>query len=148
MTFDKTAQLVAGSAVLDLLNGDAITGGTPRHAVTMEGGGFYRGFGLRLSGTLTGGSHINASGLPGSSRLDFAPIATFNLRAFANLDQQDWLTKAMPFFKNSRLMLKVDNLFDGQQKVTDGTGTTPLRYLPGYEDPQGRVITIDFRKMF
>lgn len=148
VTFDKTAQLVAGSAVLDLLGGDAITGGTPRHAVTMEGGGFYRGFGLRLSGTLTGGSHINASGLPGSSRLDFAPIATFNLRAFANLDQQDWLTKAVPFFKNSRLMLKVDNLFDGQQKVTDGTGTTPLRYLPGYEDPQGRVITIDFRKMF
>lgn len=148
LRFSQTAQLIAGGPVLDLLGGDAISGSVARNSLTMEGGGFYRGFGLRLSGNFTGGSHINASGLPGSSRLDFAPIATFDMRLFVALDQQKRLTQAVPFFKNSRLMLKVKNVFDGQQKVTDGTGATPLRYLPGYQDPQGRVITIDFRKNF
>lgn len=146
--FSQTAQLTSGGPVLDLLGGDAISGSVARNALTMEGGGFYRGFGLRLSGNYSGASHINASGLPGSTRLDFAPIATFDMRLFADLGQQKRLTDAVPFFKSSRLLFKIDNVFDGQQKVTDGTGATPLRYLPGYENPQGRVITIDFRKSF
>jgi hypothetical protein len=135
--------------VLDLLNGYAIAGsGVARHTVTMEGGGFYRGFGLRLSGNYTGGTHINASGLPGSTQLNLAPVATFGARLFVDMNQQKKLTNAVPFFKNSRLMLKVAILFDAQQKVTDANGQVPLRYLPGYEDPAGRVITIDFRKNF
>ncbi|MDE2564019.1 MAG: TonB-dependent receptor plug domain-containing protein [Sphingomonadales bacterium] len=148
LRFSQTAQLSSGGPVLDLLGGDAISGSVARNAVTMEGGGFYRGFGLRLSGTFTGPSHIDASGLPGSTRLDFAPIATFDMRLFVDFNQKQKLTRAIPFLKNARMLFKVTNLFDAQQKVTDGTGATPLRYLPGYEDPQGRVIGIDFRKRF
>jgi hypothetical protein len=32
--------------------------------------------------------------------------------------------------------------------VTDNAGNTPLSYQPLYVDPQGRVVEIEFRKMF
>jgi hypothetical protein len=32
--------------------------------------------------------------------------------------------------------------------VTDGSGLVPLAYQRDYRDPRGRVIGLDFRKMF
>ncbi len=147
--FTDTVQIAPGGPVLDLLNGDAITGGgAARHSFQLEGGGFYRGFGLRGSANYAGGTHINASGLPGSTRLDFAPIATVNMRIFADLGRMPKLVEKVSFLKGSRISLGIDNLFDAQQRVTDGNGATPLRYQPGYLDPAGRVIKLEFRKQF
>lgn len=141
--------LTPGGPVLDLLNGDAVTsGGVARHSIQMEGGGFYRGFGLRMNGTYTGGSRVEASGVPGSSSLDFAPIATFNLRAFADLGRMPKLVEKAPILKNTRISLAVDNVFDAQQRVTDENGVVPLRYQPGYLNPAGRVFKIELRKQF
>ena len=119
-----------------------------RHGIELEGGTFYRGFGLRLSGNYTGGSRIDGSPLTGSSQLDFAPIARFDARLFADLNQRKGLIKAVPFLANSRVSLRVDNLFDAQQRVTDDRGLVPLRYQPGFQDPKGRFFEIEFRKQF
>lgn len=146
--FQQSVQIAPGGTVLDLLDGEAISGSVARHSLEMEGGGFYRGFGLRLNGTYTGGSRIDASGLPGSTTLRFDPIATFNLRLFADLGRKPKLVEKVPFLKGSRLSLSVDNVFNAQQRVTDATGTVPLRYQPGYLDPRGRVFEIEFRKQF
>nr|WP_246386003.1 TonB-dependent receptor [Novosphingobium hassiacum] len=146
--FQQSVQIAPGGQVLNLLDGEAINSGVARHSIQLEGGGFYRGFGLRLRGDYTGGSRIDASGFPGSTTLSFAPIATFNLRLFADLGRKPKLVESVPFFKGSRLSLSVDNLFNAQQRVTDGTGSVPLRYQPGYLDPSGRVIRIEFRKQF
>lgn len=146
--FQQSVQIAPGGTVLDLLDGEAISGSVARHSLEMEGGGFYRGFGLRLNGTYTGGSRIDASGLPGSTTLGFDPIATFNLRLFADLGRKPKLVEKVPFLKGSRLSLSVDNVFNAQQRVTDATGTVPLRYQPGYLDPRGRVFEIEFRKQF
>lgn len=146
--FQQSVQIASGGAVLNLREGDAISSGVARHALEMEGGGFYRGFGLRASGSYTGGSRIDASGAPGSTTLHFAPIATFNLRAFADLGRKEKLVEKIPFLKGSRLSLSVDNVFNAQQRVTDDTGTVPLRYQPGYLDARGRVFEIEFRKQF
>ncbi|MFM6830544.1 MAG: TonB-dependent receptor, partial [Novosphingobium sp.] len=146
--FQQSVQIAPGGQVLDLLGGDAISGGVARHALEMEGGGFYRGFGLRASGTYTGGSRIDASGAPGSTTLRFAPIATFNLRLFADLGRKAKLVEQVPFLKGSRLSFSVDNVFNAQQRVTDDSGAVPLRYQPGYLDPRGRVFEIEFRKQF
>lgn len=147
--FMNRVRIAPGGAVLDLLDGDALSGGgAARHALQLEGGGFYRGFGLRLNGTYTGGTHVDASGTPGSTRLDFAPIATFNMRVFADLGRQPKLVEKVPFFKGARLSLAIDNVFDAQQKVTDGTGSVPLRYQAGYLDPAGRLFKLEFRKQF
>lgn len=146
--FQQSVQIANGGTVLNLLDGEAISGSVARHSLELEGGGFYRGFGLRLSGNYTGGSRIDASGLPGSTTLRFDPIATFNLRLFADLGRKEKLVEKVPFLKGSRLSLSVDNVFNAQQRVTDDTGAVPLRYQPGYLDPRGRVFEIEFRKQF
>ncbi|WP_298195285.1 TonB-dependent receptor [Novosphingobium sp.] len=151
---DETARIVPGGRVLDLLGGDALSGaGIARSSATLEGGGFYRGFGLRVSGTYASGTRVDGAqassgGIPGASRLDFGALATFNLRGFIDLGRMQKLTTRAPFFKGTRIALGVNNLFDAVQKVTDQTGATPLRYQRGYLNPEGRVFSIELRKQF
>eukprot|EP01037_Dinobryon_pediforme_P009089 gene9090-9170_t len=145
----NTAQLSPGGAVFDQLRGDALTGtGVARHTANLDGGAFYRGLGLRVNGSFAGPTHISASGVPGSLPLDFGSLATLNLRLFLDLGRMPGLVKKVPLARGARLELGVTNLFDGQQKVTDSTGATPLRYQAGYLDPAGRVIRVELRKQF
>jgi hypothetical protein len=147
--FDQTVRIGANGPVLDLLGGDA-TGSNPiaRHGVELEGGGFYRGFGLRASASYTGGARINGDALTGTSQLAFAPIATFDLRLFADLGRMPSVVEAVPFLAHSRLSLRVDNVLDAQQRVTDANGLVPLSYQPGFLDPKGRFFEVSFRKQF
>lgn len=145
----NTAQLIPGGTVLDLLHGDALTGaGVARHSVNLEGGGFYRGFGLRVSAAYAAPTHISASGQPGDQPLDFGSLATVGARLFVDLGRMPQVVKKFAFLKGARLALAVNNVFDGQQKVTDSTGATPLRYQSGYLDPTGRLIKLELRKQF
>lgn len=146
--FEQTVRIADGTPVLDLLEGESLTA-TPvaRHELELSGRVFYKGFGARLSGDYLGGASIANTGGSGSS-LSFAPIATFDLRLFADLEQQQALVEAVPFFKGSRVSLSVDNIFDAQQRVTDANGTVPVNYLPDFIDPAGRFFEIEFRKRF
>ena len=144
-TFGKGAK----GPVLDLLGGDA-TGSNPvaRHGVELVGGGFYRGFGLRVSGSYTGGARIDGDTLTGGSQLGFAPVARFDLRLFADFGRMPGLVKEVPFLGHSRLSFHIDNVFDAQQRVTDANGLVPLSYQQGFLDPKGRFFEIEFRKQF
>ena len=136
---------------LDLLEGDGLSdGGVSRHKIELEGGVFIKGLGARVSANYISGTTVRGSGLPGSSDLRFGDLATVNVRLFANLEQQKWLTgDGDPgFWKGSRLSFRIDNLFDAHQRVTDENGLVPLRYQPGLIDPRGRSFEIEFRKMF
>jgi outer membrane receptor protein involved in Fe transport len=86
--------------------------------------------------------------VPGDLPLDFGSLATVGVRFFADLGRMPSVVKKFAFLKGARLSLAVNNLFDGQQKVTDSTGATPLRYQPGYLDPVGRLIKLELRKQF
>ncbi len=134
---------------LDLLHGDALTGGgVSRNVLSLEGGLFYNGFGTRFSGSYKSGTHVVGTGAPGSSDLTFGDLFTLDLRVFADLGRQQKLVKAAPFFKNTRLSFSVTNLFDARQKVTDQNGVVPLRYQPYLIDPTGRSFQVEFRKLF
>jgi hypothetical protein len=148
--FIDRVTLVPGSQALDLLSGDALSngGGVARHSLELDAGGFYRGFGLRLNGTYSAPTHVRGSGIPGSTDLRFGALAKFNARLFVDIGQQKKLTEALPFLKGARLSLFAVNLLDSRQKVTDQTGTVPLAYQPDYLDPQGRVLGLEFRKLF
>lgn len=147
--FENEVLVAAGGPVLDQLSGQAFGNGVPRHKIELRGGLFYGGVGLRLSGNYESATRIDGSGLPGSQDLFFDDIAKFDLRLFANLEQQEWLTGGTPgFWKGTRLSLRVDNLFDAQQRVTDGAGTVPLSYQADLIDPLGRTFEIEFRKLF
>ena len=67
---------------------------------------------------------------------------------FINLDDRGNLTEKVPFLKNSRIALKMDNIFNDIQTVRDDSGLIPLSYQSGYMDPVGRYVEIDFRKRF
>jgi hypothetical protein len=135
--------------MLDLLHGDALTGGgVARNTMSLEGGVFYNGLGTRISASYKSGTHVDGTGAAGSSDLNFGGLFTLDLRVFADLGRQDKLVKAVPFFKGSRLSFSIDNLFDARQKVTDENGVVPLRYQPYLIDPNGRSFKVEFRKLF
>lgn len=147
--FENRVTIAAGGPVLDLLGGDALSGGgVARHTVEAEGGAFYRGLGLRFTGTWTAPTRVNGTGASGSPDLRFGALAKLNLRAFVDLGQQKRLTGASSFFKGARLSLKVDNLLDARQRVTDQNGVVPIGYQPDLVDPVGRFIGVELRKQF
>lgn len=136
-----------GVPELDLLNGSATgsSGGSNRHLFELDSGVFYKGMGVRLSAKYDSGSTVTG-GTAGD--LKFGDLATFNLRFFVDLNQKAKLTEKLPFLKGSRLRLAVDNIFDAQRKITDANGRVPLNYQPGYIDPLGRYIELEWRKTF
>jgi iron complex outermembrane receptor protein len=149
LRFSETARISPTGPVLDLLDGDALTGGgVPRNAIEFEGGAFHKGFGLRLNGSWAEATKLKGTGAPGSSDLRFGELLNLDARIFVNFDQQKSAVRAVPFLKGSRLALEIDNVLDTHQKVTDENGEVPLSYQAAYMDPRGRVIGLDFRKTF
>lgn len=142
-----------GVPVLDLLNGSATgeNGGSPRHEVEISGGRFFRGIGFRLNGTWRAPTRVDGSAIPGggfSDDLRFGSTFIANARVFVDFNQQAGLTRALPFLRNSRIRLGIDNIFNDIRTVRDESGVVPLRYQPGYVDPLGRTFEISFRKQF
>lgn len=138
-----------GLPVLDLLRGETLGsgGGTPRHEI--EGQLLYanNGLGGRITATWTSGTTVDGTAGSAAGDLRFAPRTRVNARLFANLSQIPALVDA-PWARGARISLRIDNLFDSKIRVRDANGATPLRYQPGYLDPLGRVIRLEFRKAF
>jgi iron complex outermembrane receptor protein len=142
---DETVRIAPGGPVLDLLGGDALSGGgVSRHSIEVNAGAFYRGFGLRANGSWAAPTRVSSN----NSDLRFGSAFRLDLRAFVDLGLQQKLVTAVPFFKGTRIALEVDNLFNSRQRITDATGQVPLNYQPDLVDPRGRVVGIDFRKQF
>lgn len=137
-----------GVQELDLLDGSATgsDGGTPRHKFELSGGWFNKGIGFRVRGEHVSSTRVTG-GLTGSD-LNFSDLTTLNLRMFVNLDDRGNLTENVKFLRNSRIALRIDNLFDDIQTVRDASGLVPLSYQPGFVDPVGRYFEISFRKRF
>ena len=75
-------------------------------------------------------------------------LTKVGVRAFVDLGQQKALTDASPFFRNARFSVRVDNLLDARQRVTNQSGTVPISYQPDLVDPTGRFIGVELRKQF
>ncbi|MEY4953462.1 MAG: hypothetical protein RL299_1886, partial [Pseudomonadota bacterium] len=147
--FESRVLIAPGGPLLDLLNGDAIAGGgTPRHSIEANGGAFYKGMGMFANATWSAPTRLEGSGLLGSSDLRFGSTTNVNLVMFIDFGQQPKLLKAVPFLKGARMSIRIENLLDTYQQVTDETGTVPLSYQRDYLAPRGRMIGIQFRKMF
>lgn len=147
--FQNRVLIAPGGPTLDLLNGDSLSsGGSPRHGLEFNGGAFYKGLGLFFEGGWKAPTTVEASGLPGTSNLRFGSITNANLFLFSEFSMMPKLTKQAPFLKGARISLRIENLLGSAQKVTDESGVVPISYQRDYLDPRGRVISIEFRKMF
>ncbi len=103
------------------------------------------GSGLWLGTRYRSAGFINLVDGPAATSLRFAPLATFDLRAFAEGQR---LFPGTAFFDGARFTLAITNLTNARQQVRDATGATPLAYQPAYRDPTGRLVRLELRKSF
>jgi outer membrane receptor protein involved in Fe transport len=135
--------------VIDLLDGGAIgsSGGQPRHRIEAQGGISKNGFGLRFTANWQSGTVVRAGPRSVTGDLHFSPLATADLRLFADVSQLGHLGRES-WARGLRITLSIDNLFNQRQRVRDATGATPLSYQPDYLDPLGRTVRLTIRKLF
>jgi hypothetical protein len=147
ITFVDKVVIAPGLPEVDYLHGDAQgqSGGTPRHLVQAQAGYFNNGVGARLTGNWRSGTTVDT--LTGDN-LHFSPLATFDLRLFANPGDIPEVTVKHPWLRGTQVQLQVNNLFDSRPKVHDASGSVPLSFQPDLLDPLGRTIMISFRKLF
>lgn len=148
--FQDEILISPGVPLLDRLNGSTrdFLGGTPQHEIEISGGVFHNGMGVRLRGGYRSGTQVLGSGLPGSTDLNFSDRLSINALFFLRLDRKVNLAKKIPAFKNSRIRLRVRNIFNDFVRVTDSNGLRPMRYQRGFVDPEGRYFELNFRKRF
>ncbi|MEO6255945.1 MAG: TonB-dependent receptor, partial [Sphingomicrobium sp.] len=132
---------------LDYLHGDALgsSGGRPRHEVEFQAGWANNGLGARLSGNWRSATQVDSFG---GGRLDFSPLATFDLRLFANPGDRFDLVAKHPWLRGTQVRLELNNMFDAKPKVRDAAGLVPTSYQPDLLDPLGRTVSISIRKLF
>jgi hypothetical protein len=147
ITFTDKVTIAPGVPGLDYLHGDAAgsSGGTPRHQVQAQAGWANNGIGARVGANWRSGTDANT--LSGDN-LRFSPLATFDLRLFANPGDVPEMAIKHPWMRGTQLRLEVNNLFDARPKVHDAAGNVPSNYQPDLLDPLGRTIMISFRKLF
>ncbi|HJR83258.1 MAG TPA: TonB-dependent receptor, partial [Sphingomicrobium sp.] len=136
-----------GLPELDYLHGDALgsTGGRPRHEVEAQAGYFNNGLGARLSANWRSGTRVDSDT---GDNLRFSPLATFDLRLFANLGERFDLVSKHPWLRGSSVRFEIENIFDTKPRVRNSAGGLPIGYDPDLLDPLGRTISISFRKLF
>lgn len=147
ITFVDKVKIGPGLPEIDYLHGDAVgqSGGTPRHRVQAQAGYFNNGLGARLIGDWRSATKVNT--LTGDN-LHFSPLATFDLRLFANPGDIPEIAVKHPWLRGSQVQLRLENIFNSRPKVHDSNGNVPLSYQPDLLDPLGRTIMISFRKLF
>ncbi len=133
--------------MLDYLHGDAIgqSGGRPRHEVEARASYFNNGLGAHVSANWRSATRVTSAG---GDDLRFSPLATFDLRLWANLGQKYDLVAKHPWLRGSSVRFEVDNIFNSKPSVRDPFGAAPIGYQPDLLDPLGRTVTITFRKLF
>jgi len=105
----------------------------------------YKGGDTTLAADWRTGTNVHT--LTGDD-LRFSPLATFDLRLFANPGDIPEVAVKHPWFRGTQVQLRVDNILNSRPAVHDATGNVPLNYQPDLLDPLGRTIMISFRKLF
>ena len=136
-----------GLPKLDYLDGDALgsTGGRPRHELEAQGGYFNNGLGARIAAKWRSATDVDSDT---GDDLHFSPLATFDLRLFANLGERLDLVSKQPWLRGTSLRFEVNNIFDAKPRVRNDLGAVPASYQSDLLDPLGRTVSISFRKLF
>jgi hypothetical protein len=132
---------------LDYLHGDAFGqgGGRSQHQVEGRAGYSNNGLGAFLSANWRSGTEVTTAT---GDDLRFSPLATFDLRLFANLGQRFDLVAKHPWLRGSSVRFEVTNILDSKQRVRDSNGVVPFNFQPDLLNAQGRTVAITIRKLF
>jgi hypothetical protein len=147
VTMVDRAIIEPGLPELDYLHGAPIgqTGGQPRHQVQAQAGWSNNGFGARLGADWRSATRVETAT---GDMLSFSPVATFDLRLFANVGQYLPIVSRHPWLRGASMRFEVGNIFDTRPRVHNGAGAVPLGYEATMLDPLGRTFMVSFRKQF
>ncbi|MGA0084448.1 MAG: hypothetical protein EBR00_02495 [Gammaproteobacteria bacterium] len=141
-------------SVLDLLDGDLLFNdrGSTQQEMELRLSGARNGYGGRLNARWQQGTRVNTGLIvsaeqPDPQGLRFADLTTVDLRLFADLGLQSFAS-GRDWLRGARVVVRIDNVFDQRQSVTDSAGLTPANYRPELLDPLGRYIELSVRKLF
>ena len=113
--------------------------------VEAQAGYFNNGLGARIGADWRSGTTVTS--LTGGN-LHFSPLATFDLKLFANPGDIPELVVKHPWLRGTQVRFEVNNVFNARPNVRDAAGGVPLSYQPGLLDPLGRTVMISLRKLF
>lgn len=147
ITFEDRATIGPGFQELDYLHGAPIgqTGGQPRHQVEAQAGWSNNGMGVRFGANWRSPTRVDTLT---SGTLDFSPVATFDLRLFANVGQYLPIVSRHPWLRGASIRFEVGNIFNTLPRVRNDLGDAPVGYEASMLDPTGRTIMLSFRKQF
>ena len=129
---------------LDLLSGDSISStGLARHNISAQARLKHKQF----TGVLDYKWQSSRETNTGTGSLNFDDFGSFNFRGTWRLSNAAEDAEST-VFTNSRVQLKIDNLFNEHQYVVDDRGETPLAFQPDLLDSLGRTISLSFRTQF
>jgi outer membrane receptor protein involved in Fe transport len=146
ITLVDRALIRADLPQLDYLHGAPIgqTGGQPRHQIQAQAGWSNNGMGARIGANWRSATEVDTLSGP----LRFSPVATFDLRLFANVGQYLPIVSRHPWLRGVSARFEVGNIFNARPRVHNGAGVVPAGYEPSILDPLGRTIMITLRKQF
>jgi len=147
ITIVDRALIGPGLPQLDYLDGAPVgqTGGQPRHQVQAQAGWSNNGFGVRLGANWRTATMVDTlTGAP----LHFSPLATFDLRLFANVGQYLPIVSRHPWLRGVSARFEVGNIFDNRPRVHGAGGVVPAGFEASMLDPLGRTIMFSLRKQF
>ena len=139
VTLVDEATIRSGVPKLDYLHGDPLgsTGGRPRHQVEAQAGYFNNGLGARLSANWRSGTRVDSDN---GDDLRFSPLATFDLRLFANLGERFDLVSKHPWLRGSSVRFEV-NEYLRHEATCARRGRRSSQQLSGdLLDPLGRTL--------
>jgi len=147
MVFSDEILIRPGLPPVDLLHGGAIGigGGRVRHQLDGTASINSGGLGARIAVLWRGRSELTSRINGVTDNLNFSPVFTVNMRAFA--DMKRFLPESK-WARGFRISLDVINATNKRQSVRDSAGNTPLQYQPGYRDRLGRTVELEIRKVF
>jgi len=147
ITIVDRALIRPGLPQLDYLHGAAVgqSGGQPRHQIQAQAGWSNNGFGARLGANWRTATTVDTlTGAP----LHFSPLATFDLRLFANVGQYFPIVSRHPWLRGVSMRFEVGNIFDNRPRVHGAAGAVPAGFETSMLDPLGRTIMFSLRKQF
>jgi len=147
VTLVDRAIIQPGLPALDYLHRAPIgqSGGQPRHQVQAQAGWSNNGFGARVGANWRSATRVDT--LAGD-QLHFSPLATFDLRLFANVGQYLPIVSRYPWLRGASMRFEVGNVFNARPIVHNAAGAVPVGYEPTMLDPLGRTFMVTFRKQF
>lgn len=129
-----------GLPVIDQLAGS----GQSRHNVSLQVTAGKRGIGATINGNWSSPAKV----ANGDERFRFKPPMLYNLSLFVEPDRLSGGAKKRSLFKDLKLSLDVQNLFNGYRRVTLEDGSVPQGYSRDEIDPLGRTVRLTVRKKF